>query len=509
MREVLKAANNKLVATLSFEQPASLLRHFPLSSPDRIIIDFSANEIPSKALTSDDNEIKSKKSNAKITEDELNYLAKNNTEGKTLNSELTLEKHISVDGNNLDTKNTEESFQVPKPSETQNLQLNFPSLENFDKYRFQEVATKQHQSYLTQTDHYALSINQYERVITNKIPDQHFGKWGFTNLQYTPKALNGLFIAEAEIAYNPNDIQDFPEITLGGFREYSNRMNQLKLSGKYKGFSYGTKYMMVNDGFDRVPGTNILSDQEGGEFWLEKQYNIFKLKTFYSKYWNNVNKNPDRERKNITKTGVKFDINSRNLPYMSFTYSKGSMNTSLQPDDFNNKKEDIDAFNTYISYSKENWGVNFSGDYSKNTGVLDTNSVSTYSYYYLSGNYRPNDKIKFSPSIALGKEEYKWYGGGVEYLNPSASILVEVKEFYQDFDLSGFLSYNKYISDDSLTDTNTFDSYVTIAWNNKKTNPLLQKLSLKIAYLNFVDTALGLNSYSDYLILLNFRLASL
>jgi len=510
LQQALNSAHkNNIIATLYFEEPVSLIRHFSLVSPDRIIIDFSKLKEPSKTKVVKKSKPNLQQPNNKPTKNENSTFATNHADKKSLNAELTLRKSTSDNKTNIYTSKSETSFQIPNPYDTPNLLLNFPTAENFEKYRFQEFTTKQHSSYFTQTKDYSLKINQYEKTITNSNPDEHFGKWGFTNLQYTPKALNGLFIAEAEIAYNPNDIQDFPEITLGGFREYSNRMNQLKVYGNFKGFAYGTKYMIVNDGFDRVPGTNILSDQEGGEIWIEKKFNIFKLKTFYSNYWNNINERADRERKNITKTGITFDINSKKLPFISFTYSKGSMNTSLEPDGFNDKKEDIDSFKTYISYSKEKWGVSFSGDYSQNKSVYDPNSVAEYSYYYLAGNYRPNSKIVFSPSLSFSKEKYKWLGGGIEYLSPSASIWVQFKEFYRNLDLSGYLSYNKYISDDNFTNTNTVDSYATIGWNSKKSNPLLTRVSLKIAYLNYMDTAFSANSYHDYSILLNFRLASL
>ena len=233
--------------------------------------------------------------------------------------------------------------------------------------------------------------------------------------------------------------------------------------------------------------------------------NIFRLKTFYSTYWDNVSKDPVEDRKTVKKLGATFSIKPKNLPFISFTYSRGDSKKSRVSGSSNINKDDIDSFSTYISYYKDNWDIYFSGDYSKSTNKYDSDSVSQFIYYYLGATYSPNDNFSISPAIGLSKEKYEWTGEELEYLSPSASVWFNIKSFYRNLDLYSYLSYYKYYGDDGFTDTNTFDGSATVSWVNKKEHKLFEEVSLKLSYLNYQDSIFQENSSNDLSVLLNLK----
>jgi len=97
-----------------------------------------------------------------------------------------------------------------------------------------------------------------------------------------------------------------------------------------------------------------------------------------------------------------------------------------------------------------------------------------------------------------------WIGGSLDYMSPTASLLLEYKSLYKDLDLSSYISYYKYYDPQGSLDINTIDAKASIAWNNKKTNNLLDRVALEFSYLPY-----DYNSNREVALLLNIRLKNL
>jgi len=408
---------DRVAAHILLKKPAYIIRHFTLNSPERIFIDFSntkgsydfkivdkehylieriylsfkeikniQNEKNKPALTESAG-IKSSITKTKLPEQKLNEhnvdsnKEKSNDSDPKINinnftkvyssdsketailakaemyfSKLSIE---SEDESTLDEKSFTEGNAViytnTNISDIDNLELDLPYGEHADKFGFQEYSSFYQKDDIIQNSIYKLSINQNVKNVHDKLGKEYFRQWGFSKLNFTPLFLDGLVNIEAEMAYNPEDSQDFTDLMLEGFQEYRNNMNRIKVNGSFKGFDYGAKYLYVNDNFDKVPGTKLGNDEQGGELWLDRKVYIFRLKTFYSTYWDNVSKDPDEDRKTVKKLGATFSIEPENLPFISFTYSRGDSKKSRFSGSSNINKDDIDSFSTYISYYKDNW----------------------------------------------------------------------------------------------------------------------------------------------------------
>ena len=314
---------DRVAVHILLKKPAYIIRHFTLNSPERIFIDFSntkgsydfkivdkehylieriylsfkeikniQNEKNKPALTESAG-IKSSITKTKLPEQKLNEHNADTKRDKTNDTNPNKNKNHQAEGySSASNKNSilnvaemyftrsaieseneiispEESYRKDNAilymnttiSDSSNLELYLPYGEHADKFGFQEYSSFYQKDHIIENSIYKLSINQYERDIHDMLGKEYFRKWGFTKLNFTPLFLDGIVNIEAEMAYNPEDSQDFTDLMLEGFREYRNNMNRIKVNGSFQGFDYGAKYLYVDDNFDKVPGTELVSDQ--------------------------------------------------------------------------------------------------------------------------------------------------------------------------------------------------------------------------------------------------------
>ncbi|MGB7292457.1 MAG: hypothetical protein WBD99_09825 [Thermodesulfobacteriota bacterium] len=328
--------------------------------------------------------------------------------------------------------------------------------------------------------------------------------WGFLHVATDPRAFGDLMSVEGEMAYSPVDEFDIEQ----GFREYKPQMFTLISKGAWAGFEYGAKYVQVEDGFDRVPGTALNSNQEGKEIWIDRNLNVLKFKTFISDYWDNVNFNSNRPKARKTQAGAALDIAFPYWPVLSLSYSRGSSLIATRRDGSVSKNESIQTLNSSLYYLISKWQLSINSSYSMGKDKNQTDMNSRILLSEIRGSYTPIKSISISPSIGFTKEEYKWLGAELDYMTPATSLAINYSPLNKAFNLKAYGHYSRYTSNDGFTDANTFNGLTEFAWKLGKTPIGDQTVSLEFGYYNYLNSAFSKSSYQEYSAFLAYKIAS-
>lgn len=328
--------------------------------------------------------------------------------------------------------------------------------------------------------------------------------WGFVNIAAEPGAFHNLMSVQGEIAYSPIDEFDIEQ----GFRVYKPQMVTLNLKGSWAGFEYGAKYLQVEDGFDRVPGTQFNSNREGKEIWIKRTLSFLNLKTFMSDYWDNVNFDPNRPRTRKTQVGAALDIAFPYWPVLSLSYSRGNSLIATRNDGSISRNESMQNLNSSLYYLISKWKLSINSSYSMGSDKNQGDATSRILFSEIKGSYNPIRSISISPSIGFTKEEYKWPGGGLEYMTPTSSLSVDYSPSNKPFKIKAYGYYSRYKSNDGFTDANTLSGLTEFAWKLGKTPIGNQSVSLEFGYYNYLDSVFSKSSYNEYSALLAYKIAS-
>ena len=328
--------------------------------------------------------------------------------------------------------------------------------------------------------------------------------WGFFDIATNPRAFGNLMSVEGEMAYSPVDEFDIEQ----GFRKYKPQMFKLISKGSWAGFEYGTKYVQVEDGFDRVPGTELNSNQEGKEAWITRTLNALKFKTFVSDYWDNINFDPTRPKVRKTLAGAALDIAFPLWPVLSMSYSRGSSLTTSRADGSVHTNESIQTLNSSLYYLISKWGLSVNSSYSmgKDKNQEDTGSEILFSE--IRGSYNPTKSVSISPSLGFTKEQYRWPGGGLNYMTPTSSVSVNYSPSNRPFNVKAYGHYSRHTGNDDFTDANTFNGLAEFAWNLGKTPIGNQSVSVELGYYNYLNAAYSKSSYNEYSAFLAYKITS-
>jgi len=328
--------------------------------------------------------------------------------------------------------------------------------------------------------------------------------WGFLDMATDPRAFADLMSVEGEMAYSPVDEFDIEQ----GFREYQPQMFRLISKGSWAGFEYGAKYLQVEDGFDRVPGTELNSNQEGKEIWITRAVNVLKFKTFVSDYWDNVNFSPTRPKLRKTQAGTALDFVLPYWPVLSLSYSLGSSLTTKRPGGSVRTSESIQTLNSSLYYLISKWGLSINSNYSTGKGKNQGDTGSKILFSEIRGSYYPTKSVSISPSLGFTKEQYRWPGGGLDYMTPASSVSVNYSPPNTPFKIKAYGHYSRYTSSDGLTDANTFNGLAELAWKIGKTPIGDQTVSLELSYYNYLDSVFSKSSNQEYSAFLAYKIAS-
>jgi hypothetical protein len=349
-----------------------------------------------------------------------------------------------------------------------------------------------------------LKISQSQKTEKPKTLLLSGENWGFFHVGTDPGAFDNLMSVDGDLGYSPVDEFDIEQ----GFRVYKPQMLSVNVKGSWTGFEYGAKYLQVADGFERVPGTKLNSNQEGKEIWVNRALGVFKLKTFISDYWDNVNFDPKRPKTRKTEVGAALDIAFPYWPVLSLSYSRGNSLISTRKDGSVSRNEGTQTVNSNLYYLISKWKLWINSSYSMATDKNQRDATSRILFTELTGSYSPTKSVSISPSVGFTKEEYKWLGGGIKYMTPTTSLSLDYSPSNKPFKIKAYGYYSRYKSSDGFTDANTLSGLAEFAWRLGKTPIGDQIVSLEFGSYNYLDSVFSKSSYKEYSALLAYKIAS-
>ena len=347
---------------------------------------------------------------------------------------------------------------------------------------------------------YIFSLMQSQWENSRDIAD----RFGFMKIDTNPTITDGLLFIDGEIAYSPADNLDFEQ----GYRQYSPRMYNLNIGGNILGIDYGIIYRTFDSEYGKLLIKRDKNDKIGREFWIRKSFSIVTIKSFVSDYLNNIYIDPGIPKTRNQRLGTSFEFNIPHLPQLKISYSRGQTEKVQSPEKTDIPGDSYQNYDAYIYYWKEKWDVSMSSGLSlSNSGQADLKSkISTLE---VSGTYRPDWTLIFTPTLGIVNEDYNWAGGGVNYFMKYASLSISYFPSPSPLGIYLYGYYYNYLSSDSYTNSNSFSGYTELAWNLGRNFLGDQKLSLEFGFYNYIDSVFSINNYNDFNTLIAYKITGI
>ena len=295
-------------------------------------------------------------------------------------------------------------------------------------------------------------------------------------LKYQEKAdFLDTFNPEVDIFENkPSEFDETFFLSRSASNVSDNRFEIFRLEQKLKGFNYGLEYRYVgknlND-FDRYKKkaktkTNfgLENDQEGMEIWGEKNIGSIGFKTFFSRFWDNVDRDPTQTQILTNKYGLEMKYKMDSLPIdVSFSHSREESENIIKPDSTDYQGEQKETYGSSLNYyGGKAFTMTASSTYSYSHDLFDTNKKTGSYWHRISSCIRPASNLTITPMLSFGEYRY-WYGERKE--NPSASLSINYSRIFNIVDLSLRGRYSQTRNTDGSQDTAILDTSVGLSWN--------------------------------------------
>ncbi|MGW8325806.1 MAG: hypothetical protein ACWGNI_08850, partial [Desulfobacterales bacterium] len=268
-----------------------------------------------------------------------------------------------------------------------------------------------------------LSENQDQKQTTIKYPKSHlqnsslkdplgqlsiiYSAAGDTLYKYQAKA-DFLETLKPEVDIFQNKPSEFDEtffLSSLAPNESDNRFEILRLEQKFKNFNYGLEYRYVgknlND-FDRYKKkaetkTNfgLENDQEGIEIWGEKNIGSIGFKTFFSRFWDNVDRDPALPRMLTHRYGLEMKYKMDLLPVcLSFShFSEESEDTfEIESSEYHGEQKKIYKSSLQY-YAGKTFDVTASASYSLSQDLFYPNNETQSFRHKISSSIHPASNL--------------------------------------------------------------------------------------------------------------------
>ena len=279
--------------------------------------------------------------------------------------------------------------------------------------------------------------------------------------------------------------------------EPDNRFEIIRLEQNLNGFNCGLEYRHVAknlNNFSRYKnktGTKtkvgLKNDQEGVEIWGEKHIGSLGLKTFFSRFSNNVDHDSALPQMLTHKYGLEMKYKMGVLPvWFSFFHSREQSENSFEMGSPEYQGIQKETYNGSFKYAGgKRFDITASSSYSLKRDLFHPDQETISLWNSVRSSFRPASHITIAPKLSFG--EYRNLWNGTHEINPSASLYVTYHRIFNVVDLSVLGRYSQTSNTDQSLDNETLSTSIGLAWASKRL------LSRKIDY----SLRLGLNEYKD------------
>jgi len=288
--------------------------------------------------------------------------------------------------------------------------------------------------------------------------------------------------------------------------ESDNQLEVFRLKQKLNDFNYGLEYRYVgknlSDANDYKKKTetetnvDLKNDQQGVEIWGEKKIGSIGLKTFFSRFWDNVDRDPSHTQILTNKYGLEMKYKMHSLPInFSFSHSREESEDTIKPDssDYQGKQKESYGGSLYYFGGKA-FTMTASSKYSYSQELFDTNENTEIFWHRISSSIRPASNLILTPTLSFG--EYR-YGYGERKENPSASLSVNYRQIFNVVDLSLKGGYSQTRNTEGSQDAEELDTSVGLSWDAKDLFFSKISYSLELGYDQYTDKICHNSSYKE------------
>jgi hypothetical protein len=284
-----------------------------------------------------------------------------------------------------------------------------------------------------------------------------------------------MFKPEVDIFQNkPSEFDDTFFLSRSASNEFENRFEILRIEQKFKGFNYGLEYRYVaknlND-FDRYKKkaetkTNfgLENDQEGVEIWGEKNIGPIGLKTFFSRFWDNVDRDPALPRMLTHRYGLEMKYKMDLLPVcLSFSHFSEEFEDTFEIENSEYHGEQKKTYKSSLQYhGGKAFDVTASASYSLSQDLFDPNKETQSFRHKISSSIHPTSNLTIIPTLSFGEYRYLWDGEQRE--NPSASLSISYRQIFNVVDLYLRGRYSQTKNTDRSLDTERLKTSIGLSW---------------------------------------------
>ena len=320
---------------------------------------------------------------------------------------------------------------------------------------------------------------------------------------------SGIFTPQLSVFRKETSASEIPQFQLNKILNDSESRRELaviKLTQKSKGYSIGTQYSyggndLKNPGkYKKASYANneLKNDEEKIHVWGGKKIGSLGLKTFISRSWNNVERDPDKYQMTGTFGGAALDFKTPRLPFwFSFSYSQGTSESTMEPDGSKSKGENLQNYGGSLYYrGGEAFDMTLSSSYSPTQDRIRSDEITDTFWHEISANIRPTWKITITPTISFGEYRYLWYGERTK--NPSASLSVSLSELFETVDLNFWGYYSGMRGTDGYQDDMMFNTSLGISWKAKYFSSLPNmKFSIDLDHSTYINKIYPESSSND------------
>ena len=287
--------------------------------------------------------------------------------------------------------------------------------------------------------------------------------------------------------------------------ESDKHLEIFRLKQNLNGFNYGVEYRYVGKNLndpnhyqkktETKTKVDLQNDQQGVEIWGEKKIGSIDLKTFFSRFWDNVDRDPTHTQILTNKYGLemKYKINSLPINFF-FSHSMEESEDTIKPDgsDYQGKQKETHTGFLYY-YGDKAFNMTASSKYSQRQELFDTNKKTESFRHRISSSIRPASNLTITPTLSFGEYRY-WYGERKE--NPSAALSINYRRIFNVVDLSLRGGYSKTRTTDGSQDAAMLDTSVGLSWD--ATYSFFSKISysLELGYDQYDDKISQNSSYN-------------
>jgi hypothetical protein len=259
--------------------------------------------------------------------------------------------------------------------------------------------------------------------------------------------------------------------------ESANRLEIFRLVQKLDGFNCGLEYRYVAKNlnyFNRYKNktetktkVDLKNDQEGVEIWGEKNIGSIGLKTFFSRFLNNVDRDPTLPRMLTHKYGLEMKYKMDFLPiWVSFSHLREESENIFEIGSAEYLGIQKETYNSSLKYYGGTlFDITASSSYSLSHDLFHSNQETVSLRNGIRSSIHPASDLTITPMLSVGEYRYLWYGE--HEINPSASLFITYRRIFNVADLSFGGRYSQTSHSDQSLDNETLSTTIGLTWNAK------------------------------------------